>query len=287
MSCDDLDCLPPGACEQYGPFGPITVLPTVAHGTRVEWQLDPNFQDPEPHTFTLQVGRTGLAQADDWEDVGAPAENTYYLLDDTQRVFGMTNWTHYRVQLVTPAGTYHSRPTAVDSTLPRRHRGPYRSMLSAHEKRLRLSDGREGYLLKRRLYGPRCTGCRWNDLLNEQTDPQCELCYGTGFLGGYFDPLPCYYANLNGRRSYNQQDENVGTVDPSAMVLKGVELLGVPQLFRGDVWVDRYADRRWVIHEVDSGVEYVGQVVLYSATLLLAAMSDVVYRLPIPGQGAT
>lgn len=288
MSCDDLDCLPPGTCEATSVFGPLTILPTVAHGTRVEWELHPRFADPQPHTFTLQVGRTALAAADDWQDVGAPATNTFFLLDDTQRVYGMTNWTHYRVKLVTPLGTYYSRPTAVDATLPWRHRGPYRAMLTAQEKQLRLANGREGYLLKRRLYGPACTLCKPEQLTDDpQTDPQCPVCYGTGYLHGYFDPLPCYYADLGQRFSYNQQDENLGTTDPEAMAVKDVKMLGVPQLFRGDVWVDKQADRRWYIHRVGSAAEYIGQVVLYANVLLLAPMSDVIYQLPITGQGPT
>ena len=35
---------------------------------------------------------------------------TGQLVDDTPRVFGKTQWTHYRIKLTTPGGTYYSTP---------------------------------------------------------------------------------------------------------------------------------------------------------------------------------
>ena len=75
------------------------------------WDIIPEFPDPQPWTFQLQVGTTANNAADDWEDVGSPMENSFYAIDGEQRVYGMTNYTHYRVKLVTEAATYYSEPT--------------------------------------------------------------------------------------------------------------------------------------------------------------------------------
>ncbi len=47
-----------------------------------------------------------------------------------------------------------------------------------------------GYLLKRRWIGTRCTKCD-NGLIHNAEQEQCPVCYATGFIGGYFQPVEC------------------------------------------------------------------------------------------------
>ena len=84
------------------------------------WSLVDTFLDPSPLQFTLQVGTTANQDADDWTDVGLPVVDQFVAFDPEQRVWGKTNWTHYRVRLVTSLGTYYSLPTGGMGTLDRR-----------------------------------------------------------------------------------------------------------------------------------------------------------------------
>jgi hypothetical protein len=102
-------------------FERVRVLPRIAGGTRIEWTLKSALQDRSPYLFQLQVGKTGLHQADDWADVGLPATDTYYLLDDEQRVLGRTQYTHYRIVLTTTSAVYYSPPAHCFGLLDFRH----------------------------------------------------------------------------------------------------------------------------------------------------------------------
>src|ERR1700761_6733459 len=107
----------PNDCENLCPpdsycwvFDRVRVFCLIKGATRVEWTLHPDFTDPGPYTFTLQTGTAPVADNSAWVNVGLPVVNTYYAIDDQQRVFGKTNWTHYHVKLITPLGTYYSQP---------------------------------------------------------------------------------------------------------------------------------------------------------------------------------
>lgn len=271
-------------CAVSGVFQSLRVTPTIAFGSRVEWALSPQFRDPLPHTFQLQVGRTGLSVADDWQPVGSTADNVFYMLDDTQRVFGKTNWTHYRVCLETPVGTYFSDPIPADGDLSAKDRREWRTILKTWSTLLRLKTGQEGYLLKRKLFGTPCPeDCR-DFQTGEITDPHCPTCHGTGIVDGYFDPVPCIYAQLSPRTSHNNLDAGQarGTIDDELRVR--ATLLGVPYIFENDVWVDKHTDRRWYIHQIQHRVEVRGVAAVVDAEFRLAPYTDTIYEFEIEDQ---
>lgn len=269
-------------CEQV--FGTIRVLPTIKHGTRVEWELHPQFRDPGPYEFQLQFGHTGTNDADDWEPVGAAAYDVYYMEDDTQRVFGKTQWSHYRICLTTATTTYFSRPVRTDETLAFRERRRWAAMVRAHLVLLKQEEGVEGYLLKQKLFGTPCDAGCIDYQTFEITNPQCPTCYGTGFTGGYYEPTPCVYAALSRKVSHNELDgaKLRGTIDD--MLRVKATMLAIPQLFENDVWVDRTKDARWFINTIENLAEYRGVPIVLSVELRLAPYSHPVYDVEIENQ---
>src|SRR6059058_5322404 len=81
-------------------FGNVRVTPGAGAGAGavVSWDMACGFNEPLPHTFQLQVGRSNLStfvndgsgRVDDWADAGAPVQNTFYVVDTTGRLFGKT-----------------------------------------------------------------------------------------------------------------------------------------------------------------------------------------------------
>lgn len=271
-----------GSCDWI--FSSLRVTPTITGGSRIEWRLHPRFNDPGPYSYRLEVGRTGLPEADDWEIVGSPAEDAYYLIDDEgQRVYGKTNWTHYRVVVSTPQGTYPSPPIRADGDLSSRDRRTWRTILKTWQRLLELRIGQEGYLLKRRLFGELCPNEDVDFQTREILDPHCDVCYGTGFVGGYYEPYPCFYAALDTRASHNNREtRSRGTVDDALRVK--ATMLGVPQVFEGDVWVDKATDRRWYIHQIQNKIEVRGVAAVIDCELRLAPYTDVIYQFAIEDQ---
>lgn len=272
-------CEPSCGSECAWIFDRLRVWPKIAGGTRVEWTLHPHFSDPRPHTFQLQFGRTGNPDADDWTNVGAEVTDDYFADDDTQRVYGKSQWTHYRVVLTTPNGTYASAPQNLLGRLSQRDWLLAREIIRRETLRLQKSAGIEGYLLKRRLFGQSCTCV--DTQTGEVRNAQCPDCYGTGFVNGYYSPSPCFYAELqpHGSRNHLDEGQSRGTVDDEART--PARMLNSPQVHSYDVWVDATTDFRWIIHGIKSIVEIRGMPIVVMAELRLAPFSHPVYRIAI------
>jgi hypothetical protein len=266
-------------CDQV--FGTLDILPTIDFGTLIQWTLHPLFSDPGPYTYQLQAGRTGNPDADDWEPVGFDADNVFYLIDDTKRVYGMTQWTHYRVMLTTELATYFSPPiSALDAAGGVTDQRTYLAMLKAQARQIQ-AQGSRGYLLKRRTAGARCPNCI--DTLTGDVTGDCDLCYGVGWVGGYYTPMPCVWLSreLMGSRSHVHAAGR-GTIDDKKRTL--ARMLAIPQLFTGDVWVDEQSDLRFFMHDVDEAAAWRGRVIAYNVAIRQLPFTDPVYRFEIAAQ---
>lgn len=267
-------------------FGRVRVRPTINFGTWVEFMLHPQFTDPGPYTYQLQVGHTGTNLADDWANVGLPVTgDVNHLVDDLKRVYGKTQWTHYRIKLTTPESTYYSMPAHCWGDLPFRF-----WRLVANRERLytkqfeRTVRGQEGYLLKRRLVGetPEAGQGVIDYLTGEVVNPQSEETVGTEFVGGYYLPIPCVWADLGnvGRREHI--DLTKGTANDGLKVK--ATLLARPQVDSYDVWVGKKNDFRWEIHQIDHIEEIEGVPIAISAEFRLLPFTHPVYKFEIEGQ---
>lgn len=244
------------------------------------WDLVRDFADPQPWTFQLQVGRTGGQDSGDWADVGLPQDNSFYAVDGEQRVYGKTQWSHYRVVLATALGTYYSQPTNLQGVLGTRDWRLAREILRKERLRSRLTTV-EGYLLKRRFSGAKCTTCV--DLQTDDVrDPQCQECYGTGFQCGYYYPMPCIWADLGLRSSYKNVDTAArGTVKDVSIEAR---MLMIPLMEAYDVWVNARTDDRYYVHKIQHTAEIRGVPLTANIELRPAAYTDPVYDVPVPDQ---
>lgn len=276
------DCKPCGdPCRSV--FDRVVVRHYIKGGALVMWELLDTFTDPGPLTFQLQVGTTNNPLADDWQDVGLPVENQYSAVDPEQRVWGKTNFTHYRVRVTSPLGTYYSLPTGGMGVLSR---GEW--LLARELVRQRKVDYRkgkaaqEGYLLKRRWTGQRCYDCM--DLQTQESrDPDCESCYGTGFQCGYYYPMSCVWAKLSPRARRTELDGGQGRGTVNDIVVHA-DMLLTDLMAEDDVWVSDRADDRYYVHRVTHTAEVRGVPVAGQVELRPIPFSSIIYSIEIPEQ---
>ncbi len=275
---------PPAGCQVVCPrtcdwtFSRLRIFPAASGGVQVQWSLHPRFQEPGPYDFKLQWGLTGNPEATDWQDVTGWLPDTFTAVDETGRMFGRFQFSHYRVLVRTSGGTVASPPQLASSDLSLRDWNTARSLLRQEAVRLRNGRaGAEGYLLKRRLSGNFCS------CVDEQTkvcrNPQHLDCFGTGILGGYFSAIPCYYVEVRpgGFRSHQSA---TGTTNEGPTV--AARMINVPQVFSYDVWVNRAAGSRWAVHSVKTAVEIRGvPLILDPVELRLLPFGHVVYQFPL------
>lgn len=259
-------------------FDRVHVSYLIAGGTRVLWDVVPEFSDPLPWSFQLQVGSTGNPDADDWQDVGLPVENSFYAIDGEQRAWGKQSPTYYRVELTTPQGIYVSDPTNGLGVLDARDWRIAREIVRKERLQSRRAD-QDGYLLKRRTGGLKCPAC-----LDLQTDeslrPSCPVCYGTGFQCGYYYPMAGVWAKVD-PKVYHKRS---GPRGPVADIVVKTRMLMLPLLNELDVWVAGKTDERYFIHTIQHVAEMRGVPLIASVELRPAPYSDIIYTLEIPQQ---
>ena len=262
-------------------FRRVHVSYLIRGGTRVMWDLVPNFRDPGPWIFQLQVGHTGDPRADDWENVGPPLTNHFFAIDPEQRVFGKSQWSHYRVKLRTPVDDYCSLPERLMGVLSARDWRIAREIVRKERLRNRLAAC-EGYLLKRRFTGDLCTLCT-DTMTDEVRVPHCPQCFGTGYQCGYYYPMDCIWADLSPQANYTDIDPQGmrGTIQETKIQTR---MTMIPLIESMDVWVDGDGDDRFYIHNVQHVAELKCVPLVASVELRPAPYSDVVYDVPIPQQ---
>lgn len=264
-------------------FDRVVVSHIIAGPTRVMWTLMDTFDDPGPLEFQLQVGATNNNDADDWEDVGLPVTDVYGATDAEQRVWGKTNYTHYRVVLTTSRGVYYSAPESGMGVLDRRSWRLARDLVRSKRTAMRVGDrGQRGFLLKRRWTGADCPVCL-DFQTREVRNPQCQTCYGTGKKCGYYYPMSCVWAELSPRAHRTELDggQSRGTVND---VVVTAQMLMVDLLEEEDIWVADKTDDRYFVHRVSHVEEMRGVPILANVELRLVPFTHIAYAIPIPDQ---
>ena len=258
-------------------FARVTVDNLIQGGARVSWEIERHFVDPGSYDFQLQIGHTGLDEADDWTDVGSPVVDTYYAFDLEKRAYGKTLDTHYRVELTTTSGTYYSRPAPSDGLLSKKDWLIAREIVRNEQLRHSALTSVKGFLVKARRYGPRCLSCT-DPLTEEVSQSQCQDCYGTGFDLGYFEPLPTYFCDIG--LEQNREHRNPQTGMEKQDVVKA-RFVGDTQLYSYDVWINEFSDERYYMHTIGSVANVRGVPLVFDVELRLAPYTDVIYTLPL------
>lgn len=277
------------------PFRRVSVDHMIHGVSRIWWQLEPAFNDAGPYTFRVQVGGTGLEEADDWRNIDPVIVNGFYGTDNKRHAFGTVLTPHYRVVLTTATGEYTSAPASTAGELGEEDWLKAREIIrkeTVRNKKVAVS----GYLLKAFRYGAPCPRCR--DVLTQETaDNDCPVCNGTGFQGGFHPPLPLQCWELSPPSISEDIDINLkGSTRENAYVTARV--IGFPALNYLDIWVNSTNDERWSVLEIQVAAAIRGVPIVYQVKMGLLPFNNSAYhipivtadapvapRLPIPGTG--
>lgn len=260
------------------PFTRIRLSVDQRGETVVEWDLTPRMSDCGPYRFYLQFARAAEEEDSQWETIneGNPVTDVFsMIIDSTVRRHAMTNRSVYRVKLVTPRATYYSNPEYTFGILSNK-----KWKLAQEIIRKESIDkdpefgGTSGYLIHRRVFGPRCEYCT-NPNTHQVVNTHCEYCYGTGILGGYFAPV-YYPVKFLSPESYDVQISNVGSVDPHEIEAR---MLPFPFPSNKDVWYEGDTGRAFIISDIKVVSKLQSFPLALVAKLSLAPATDPVYFL--------
>lgn len=138
---------------------------------------------------------------------------------------------------------------------------------------LNLHSGTVIYLVKRRTYGTVCP-VSYDPVLQRTTSSGCEVCYDTGYVNGYFTPIPLR-CQINERPTRTMYQMFSDWQDQDAVLYLQPDHPVNPK----DIIVDKLF-RRWVVITVGQAQKGVTPIGL-TIQMRQIERADVIYKLPI------
>lgn len=255
--------------------------PLTPRGNFLQWTLS----NCAPDTYFFDVHRSGSRNGP-WERVVEGLQDTYSYTDrfdqavtvDRTRVLPpnqlsqLTNF-YYQVTVRNGSGQIATDLSEVGPTLEPKQRQMLRALTHAEWRAFRYS-GVPVALLKRRRWGVRCRKCV-DPTTKEVLRSACTNCWGTGFEGGYWNPVMTYARRAPLQETSQITPEGKTNISNSRMVL-----LAIPRMEQADLVVFLRDNKRFF---VDQQVETQLRTVPVHQVVLLTELSgsDIAYRIPV------
>jgi len=225
-----------------GPFSRLNVDThyNVASQNRVmvTWALNKEFVNPGPYKFELY---RGLSTNDTKRTKVAEVIDQPFLYDMAPNFPQMGKALYYVVKLIDGKGAEFWSQAATTSMYWEHHDWLLaREIIRKETLLLRKKTGVKGWLLKRKTWGDPCPDCLDN-VTKQVQNPRCPTCYGTAYIGGYYDPVE-YWVTMNATQRMQRLTPEQGVI---AENVETVRTLAYPPVDPNDVWVHSLTNLRY------------------------------------------
>ncbi len=250
------------------------VLSTNPGRVLITWRLKKTAQDLRNLKFFVDRGESP-EEYSQLNAEGIAANSTSEFVDYSPNLLDLHKVYYYRVRAVeftgvTPVQTFTSPNTTRDGDLDLV--GIY--VVDEHLFLHRWVAGVPTVIFKRRRDGTYCPDC-WDEILKRVTRSNCQTCYGTGKLAGFYPP---YEAWMNFEPDPKQfQVADWGVRQPSQT---DIQFTNYPLLSDGDVIVELKTNKLWKV----AGVRYPQKnrtIMLQIARLDAVNPTDIEYKVPV------
>lgn len=208
---------------------------------------------------------------DDWEILGYLDEGTCIYIDDERLPWNKSRDVYYKMRVysgesyvdtpVVPAGRYSHKEGA----------SVIKGLVNALNFEIK-ENGRSGYLLKARHWGKKCQKCR-DFGSNRPINDHCPDCFGTGYVGGYYEAIELPIIDSAPQRVQARSAEDY--VEAESFQARCV---ASPVILRGDIWVSTNTNDRYLIDQCTPTSLYKGIPVVYTMNLKKLPQSDVIFE---------
>lgn len=215
----------------------VTVYPHWYEQVSVEWKIPTEWAGSKFHVYFSSGGQEAYSRL-----TTAPISNQFFRDSDSQE-YRKTREGRYVVEAILPftSEVVRSYPT----TWENRRRDRVEKIANEIQRReymlLSKFSGAKSFFFRKKTYGIRCPRC-WNVKAEHVMDDNCEVCYGTSFEGGYYDPIPVFMqydpSTANKKKTYS------GNIEPNII---NAWTISMPEMSSDDVVV-RSMD--WNIYKV-------------------------------------
>lgn len=245
----------------------------------ISWEILPTTEDL--NNYKLDIYRSefiGDSSLDGFNLIasGINVSQNYYI-DFT--ISGWTNFSrtwYYKIKLKNISNNAVVLYPEIGSYYPNYNITDRATLEILRRKKLVLRQkyvGQNFKFLKRKNWGEHCPKC-WDNEMFRSTDDSCRVCYGTGWKGGFFKPIP-FIGMVNKSPSYSQINM-FGTWKPSDVMLY---LLNYPILTERDIIVDSNG-KRWSVIQIRY-VAKLDKIIEQQAQLALIAPDSIIYEIEV------
>ncbi len=228
------------------------ITPLFPRRVFIQWDL----RNPtESGSYTFAVQRSGSVEGP-WETLQAGLQNGYNYIDDLAdqphlpddgklHLYSLQREVYYRVEVVPPSGCTNKATSTVhglETELDPLQQGLRRRLRYDEQIVFKRHNGVRLALLKRRFWGTRCPEC-YDATTRATVKEYCEVCYGTSFVGGYWNPV-VVWGRINTPKNVQAQTTERNKKEAAPHV---ITLLDVPILQDKDLIIETATNLR---HEV-------------------------------------
>lgn len=207
----------------------------------IDWRIKPTNRLLDDFTFTVL-----RSQSQDDADFRVIQEGVtgFTFHDPTSSQKARWRQWYYKVRAVEIASeTFTESPIASNQEKPDRIG---LSIVRRNELVLRRFVGIKCFILQERTFGQRCENC-WDKIKQRRKISGCDICFDTGFLGGFFEPIA---ALVNLSPSAKQvQKMNFGELTPDQTP---AWMSNFPEMKPRDILIEEHDGKRWRVVNVQN-----------------------------------
>jgi len=249
-------------------FRHVTVARPLPTSLALHWVMAPH-EWPTEDLGICVFRATGMKGP--WEEI-AYIEGRNDFVDFNVHSPGVTRTYYYIIRLVSKTGRGYT-----DSQIAFLTHDPDNIALELVRKKnlyLLSNSGVAFAVLPRKSWGAKCGRC-WDIHRQLAQDPDCPICYGQGFSGGFLSPIHVPAA-------YNSSED---TVHDAGLKFETdntyIEIANLPVLYPYDVIVDRKMGIRYRIESVGRRSRR-GYTVCQIAQILRIDERSIIYTIHVP-----
>lgn len=251
-------------------FRHVTVHRPIPDAIQLRWSLVPHDWPLDDLGFVIFRANTPQGP---WEEVGHAEEGAMHFVDYGVYAPAVLRNYYYVVRAASKTGGKNYIDSSwVDCRPEQDHIAT--ELIRKKQVFLMTRGGCQGAILVKKTWGALCSRC-YNHQKMLASDPDCPNCFGTGYTGGYLQPmyLP---ALINPPKKAIVAADIV--YDPRQIY---AEVGFMPQVNPDDIFVDVKMNIRYKVQDVSPSSHR--QVVVSQILLLLRAdENDDIYSIPVP-----
>lgn len=255
-------------------FECVSIYPAFSREILVEWGLS---RATERGDYLFHVERAGSPEGpfERLTSEFGPVVNKTFFVDRSAPLLSKENHWYYRIIGIAPSGKEYTSPAKdLYRNLERRSWLIAREITRKETLRFRKYVGVRAVVLKKKHFGELCTECV-DPVGGDVTDSQCEACFGTRFLGGYYSGIEAWIETSPLPDQKGLGGQGWMTEDYTGQI----RMISYPLVTREDLIVEVDSNRRLRVLQVDP-IELRTVPLIQLVSVKMISRSDVEYRVP-------